>query len=103
MSPIPESTSNRHKSTHLNMRATVFLSWQACACRYVRESKVLFKVSGYADKALAGGEGAVSPHTPGGPHSAHGAPIYLVHVKTICFAATIVLLAELSQQLCQPP
>ena len=75
MSPVQYCIKNRHGPTRLNMRATAVFSWQSCACRYVRESKVLFKVSGYADKALAGGEGAVSPHTPDGPHSAHGAPI----------------------------
>ena len=67
------------------------LSWQACACRYVRESKVLFKVSGYADKALAGGEGAVSPHTPGGPHGAHSAPTLSPLAQMLrCAAMTVI-------------
>jgi len=32
----------------------------------VKESKVLFKVSGFADKAAAGGGAAVTPQAPGG-------------------------------------
>jgi hypothetical protein len=38
----------------------------ACARRYVKESKVLFKVSGFADKAAAGSGAAVTPQAPGG-------------------------------------
>lgn len=35
--------------------------------RYVKESKVLFKVAGYADRARGGGAGAVTPQAPGLP------------------------------------
>ena len=38
----------------------------ARARRYVKESKVLCKVSGFADKAAAGGGAAVTPQAPGG-------------------------------------
>ena len=66
-------------------RSITQLAGWPCACRYVRESKVLFKVCGYADKALAGADGAVSPLTPGGPHSSHGAPMqHLVQWRTLC-------------------
>lgn len=38
--------------------------------RYVRESKVLFKVSGYADKAAARSRGGVTPQAQGSEHGA---------------------------------
>ncbi|KAK9843489.1 hypothetical protein WJX81_005623 [Elliptochloris bilobata] len=47
--------------------------------RYLRESKVLFKVSGYADKALAGGEGVVTPLAFGDAHASESSGMSSLH------------------------